>query len=104
MDTGDHVICVDSNFHPSVVPLYTSLPMKWREYVIRDVRLGISPDCKNGSVSVLLVGVNNPPAKSKAALERGFDERRFRKSDEVKKVDKRAVIAHTFKTKPYHTV
>jgi len=81
MDTGDHVICVDSNFHPSIVPLYTSLPMKGREYVIRDVRLGITPDCRNGAVSVLLVGVNNPLAKSRSELERGFDERRFRKTD-----------------------
>jgi len=94
MDTGDHVICVDSNFHPSVVPLYTSLPMKGREYVIRDVRLGISPDCRNGAVSVLLVGVNNPPANSKAALERGFDERRFRKSDEVRTPKTEQVLDH----------
>ena len=81
MDAGDHVICVDSNFHPSIVPLYTSLPMKGREYVIRDVRLGITPDCRNGAVSVLLVGVNNPLAKSRSELERGFDERRFRKTE-----------------------
>ena len=78
MDAGDHVICVDSNFHPSITPLYTSLPMKGCEYVIRDVRLGITPDCRNGAVSVLLVGVNNPLAKSRSELERGFDERRFK--------------------------
>lgn len=78
MNAGDKVICVDDQFAPGIAALYTALPAKGRVYVIRDVRIGIRVHPKTeGDVSVLLVGLVNPKADSRAALERGFSESRF---------------------------
>ena len=82
--SGDKVVCIDARFHPSVAALYTALPKQDSVYVVRDVRLGIQPDCKTGDVSITLVGLVNPPAASKAGLERGFSQERFRHLDELK--------------------
>jgi hypothetical protein len=81
LEPGQHVICINDKFHPGIAKLYTQLPRKDREYVIRDVRLGIQPGTRAGAVSVLLVGLINPKADSKAQLERGFDQDRFRPVD-----------------------
>lgn len=79
MNAGDKVVCVDDQFTPGIAALYTSLPAKGRVYVIRDVRIGIRVHPKTeGDVSVLLVGLVNPKADSRAALERGFSEIRFK--------------------------
>ncbi len=82
-DPGDHVVCVDSRFDRASKALYTSLPVKGREYVVRDVRLGVSINGMDGLVSLLLVGLINPHAHSKAALERGFNADRFRKVEDA---------------------
>lgn len=77
MNTGNKVVCVNAVFSKPVTALYKQLPEKGKVYVVRDVRLGISPDCKTGDVSVLLIGLHNPPANSRAKLERGFSQSRF---------------------------
>ena len=76
-EINQKVVCVDGKFHPLVAALYTALPQEGVVYVIRDIRLGIRPDCRTGDVSVLLVGLINPPAASHSKLERGFSETRF---------------------------
>ena len=82
--TGDHVVCINDTFPAVVSKLYKTLPKKDSHYVVRDVRMGIRLDCKTGDASVLLVGIVNPCADSKARHERGFSIDRFRKLDELK--------------------
>lgn len=85
MNAGDKVVCVDDQFAPGIAALYTALPVKGRVYVIRDVRIGIRVHPKTeGDVSVLLVGLVNPKADSRAALERGFSESRFKPLEDMK--------------------
>lgn len=88
MNIGDKVVCIDGLFHPQILKLYTALPTQGVTYVIRDVRLGIQPDCCTGDVSVTLIGVVNPKAESRSALERGFSSSRFRPLQEQKEVQK----------------
>lgn len=83
-DVGDRVVCVDGKFHPAIAALYTALPKEGQTYVVRDARIGARPDGQ-GDVSLLLVGLVNPKANSRAALERGFSESRFRKPGEAKR-------------------
>ena len=80
---GDKVVCVDDKFPPDIGKLYDALPVKDTVYVVRDVRLGINL-IMEGDVSVLLVGLVNPKADSKANLERGFRADRFRPLDELR--------------------
>ena len=74
---GDKVVCVDDKFPPDIGKLYDALPVKDTTYVVRDIRLGINLT-RAGDVSVLLVGLVNPKAESRAGLERGFRADRFR--------------------------
>ena len=80
---GDKVVCVDDKFPPDISKLYDALPVKDTTYVVRDIRLGINLTLE-GDVSVLLVGLVNPKADSKSALERGFRADRFRPLDEMR--------------------
>jgi hypothetical protein len=80
---GDKVVCVDDKFPPDISKLYDALPVKDSVYVVRDIRLGINLTLE-GDVSVLLVGLVNPKADSKAGLERGFRADRFRPLDELR--------------------
>jgi hypothetical protein len=80
---GDKVVCVDDKFPPDISKLYDALPVKDTTYVVRDIRLGINLTME-GDVSVLLVGLINPKADSKAGLERGFRADRFRPLDELR--------------------
>jgi hypothetical protein len=80
---GDKVVCVDDKFPPDISKLYDALPVKDTTYVVRDIRLGINLTME-GDVSVLLVGLVNPKADSKAGLERGFRADRFRPLDELR--------------------
>ncbi len=73
---GDKVVCVDDKFPPDISKLYDALPVKDTTYVVRDIRLGINLTME-GDVSVLLIGLVNPKADSKAGLERGFPRRPF---------------------------
>ena len=85
---GDKVVCVDDKFPPDISELYTALPVKDVTYVVRDIRLGINLTLE-GDVSVLLIGLVNPKADSKANLERGFRADRFRPLEELQN-EKRA--------------
>lgn len=83
-DVGDKVVCVDGEFFDGVKLLYKQLPEEGKTYVVRDLRVGVAlakgyPAVKTGEVSVLLVGVVNPPQKGKSAVEPGFAYWRFRK-------------------------
>jgi hypothetical protein len=80
---GDKVVCVDDKFPPDIGKLYDALPAKDTTYVVRDIRLGINLTLE-GDVSVLLVGLVNPKADSKAGLERGFRADRFRPLQELR--------------------
>ncbi len=82
MKEGDHVVCIDDKFPLGITKLYTALPKDGVSYVIRDVRLGINL-AGEGDISLLLVGLVNPKANSRAALERGFSSIRFRPLDEM---------------------
>ena len=84
---GDKVVCVDDKFPPDISKLYDALPVKDATYVVRDIRLGINLTLE-GDVSVLLVGLVNPKADSKAGLERGFRADRFRPLDELRSEQK----------------
>jgi hypothetical protein len=85
---GDKVVCVDDKFPPDIGKLYYALPVKDTTYVVRDIRLGINLTLE-GDVSVLLIGLVNPKADSKANLERGFRADRFRPLEELQN-EKRA--------------
>ena len=80
---GDKVVCVDDKFPPDISKLYDTLPVKDSTYVVRDIRLGINL-LMEGDVSVLLIGLVNPKADSKAGLERGFRADRFRPLEELR--------------------
>ena len=80
---GDKVVCVDDKFPPDISKLYDALPVKDSTYVVRDIRLGINLTME-GDVSVLLIGLLNPKADSKANLERGFRADRFRPLEELR--------------------
>src|SRR5271169_2554816 len=84
---GDKVVCVDGKFPPDISKLYDALPVKDSTYVVRDIRLGINLTME-GDVSVLLIGLVNPKADSKAGLERGFRADRFRPLDELRNEQK----------------
>jgi hypothetical protein len=81
-NVGDKAVCVDDKFPPDIGKLYDALPVKDVTYVVRDIRLGINLTLE-GDVSVLLIGLVNPKADSKASLERGFRADRFRPLEEL---------------------
>ena len=80
---GDKVVCVNDKFPPDISKLYDALPVKDSTYVVRDIRMGINLTME-GDVSVLLIGLVNPKADSKAGLERGFRADRFRPLQELR--------------------
>ena len=89
-NVGDKVVCVDDKFPPDIGKLYDALPVKDITYVVRDIRLGINLTLE-GDVSVLLVGLVNPKAESKANLERGFRADRFRPLEEIQKENRNQI-------------
>jgi len=88
-NVGDKVVCVDDKFPPDIGKLYDALPVKDVTYVVRDIRLGINLTLE-GDVSVLLIGLVNPKADSKANLERGFRADRFRPLEEMQDASRTA--------------
>src|SRR5476651_2330090 len=80
---GDKVVCVDDKFPTDISKLYDALPVKDSTYVVRDIPLGINLTLE-GDVSVLLIGLVNPKADSRANLERGFRADRFRPLEELR--------------------
>ena len=82
-NVGDKVVCVDDKFPVGIEKFYDQLPVKDQTYVVRDIRLGAGWDMQ-GDISVLLIGLVNPKAESKAGLERGFRADRFRPLEELR--------------------
>lgn len=82
-EVNQKVVCIDDKFPQWILPLYTALPKEGVVYVIRDVRLGVRPDCRTGDISLLLVGLVNPRSDSRSAHERGFSQERFRHLEEM---------------------
>jgi len=89
--TGDHVVCINDDFPNHVKAFYAQLPVRGQSYVVRDIRLGVTFQYE-GDISVLLVGLVNPKADSKANLERGFMASRFRKPEEANEIVKNIEI------------
>jgi hypothetical protein len=85
-DVGQKVVCIDDKFEAWHKKLYKVFPTEGCVYVIRDVRIGVlySEGKRTGAISLLLVGLINPPADSVMALERGFNSDRFRPLSEMK--------------------
>jgi hypothetical protein len=88
MNPNDKVVCIDDKFPAGIRKLYMELPVQNNIYVIRDVRIGVNLDCKTGDISLLLVGINNPKANSKSALEFGFSSSRFKPLQEFQQSDR----------------
>lgn len=89
MQVGDKVECIDGNFPGPLRKLYHHLPVKGKEYVIREVYVarGIAfpskPGSADGEIGVLLEGVINPPdPKNIHHRELGFKAERFRVLEE----------------------
>ena len=85
---GDKVVCVDGKFYEGAKRIYKELPVELRTYVVRDLRVGVAlapllnQRVRTGEVSVLLVGVTNPPQGGRSKVEPGFAHWRFVKLEE----------------------
>lgn len=81
MRRGSKVICVDDRFPKEVINLYSFLPVKDAQYVVRDVGVGIG---WNGApeIVVYLQGMLNPNSSTPPHPERGFNQERFREIEE----------------------
>jgi hypothetical protein len=75
---GSKVVCVDDRFPPEILVYYNALPIKDREYRVRDVGVGISHNGEPGEIVVYLDGIENPKSAKPPHPERGFAEWRFR--------------------------
>jgi len=85
---GQKVVCIDDKFIDEIKKLYLMLPVEGVTYVIRDLAIGQHQPGGQGDICVLLIGLVNPKANSKAALERGFSETRFRPLEELRAMNK----------------
>lgn len=87
---GDKVVCVDDKFPALVNTLYKELPKEGQTYVVRDMQLGVTCDGRRqGEVSVLLIGVNNPHGPPPGDKERGFAGWRFVPLAEFRRVEEK---------------
>lgn len=74
---GQRVVCINDTFPPNISALYRELPVKDREYIIRDLypanTFGGEPE-----VGVRLAGMYNPPPPHwNCKDELGFSADRF---------------------------
>lgn len=85
-EIGQKVVCVDDKFEGWLRKLYDQLPVAAKTYVVRDVRIGVaySEGKRTGAISILVVGLVNPKADSRAGIERGFNSDRFRSLEEMR--------------------
>ena len=72
--TGQQIVCVDDNFHPSVVQYFPRLPEKDKVYTVRGMAPGWTPQLQEELVVYLeeIIGSVND-----GGLERGFNANRF---------------------------
>lgn len=89
------VVCIDDNFAPAVLSLYTALPEEGKVYVVRGIASGISFGTRQEEIAVYLIGIQNPCSNQPPYRERGFKMERFRPLDELPKetVTKEVVYA-----------
>lgn len=89
MTTGDKVVCVDDYFAPEIAALLQQFPKDGQTYVIREVFEGESIDDGRPAkrvLTLLLTGIYNPRQTIPPFHERGFNAKRFRPLEELKKV------------------
>jgi hypothetical protein len=73
---GQRVVCIDDRFKPSVAKLFAALPVKDREYTVREVYLGQEmPGSDGATCGILLMELLNPVDARKREL--GFNSERF---------------------------
>ena len=77
MRSGSKVVCLDDRFPIDILVYYTSLPIKDRVYIVRDMGIGIGLDNQPGEVVVYLQGLDNPCSSVPPHAERGFAQYRF---------------------------
>jgi hypothetical protein len=96
--SGEKVVLVNDGW-PPFIAMYDFVPIKHRVYTVRDVRLGRTKE-KNSEnpeddceVAITLEeGKNGPdPLCSGGLIELGFRADRFRKVDEIKEKQKKAI-------------
>jgi hypothetical protein len=89
MIVGQKVVCVNDRFDPDIAKFYIALPKKDVVYVIREVKIGVSPAGSPGEVCIYLIALNNPRSNEPPFPERGFNAERFRPLDEVQEEARR---------------
>ena len=73
---GQRVVCVDDRFKPAVAKMFADLPIKNREYTVREVYLGQeAPGSEGATCGILLAEILNPVDQRKREL--GFNSERF---------------------------
>jgi hypothetical protein len=79
-EPGQKVICVDDRFPPGIHDFFSALPVKGREYTVRDLVPG-QDWALNGQPAVYLVELRNLP--NQHGIEPGFACRRFTEATEI---------------------
>jgi hypothetical protein len=100
---GQKVVCVDDFFAPEMARLMVCLPVEGVVYVIRAIFEGNSLDDgrPEKTLALLLVGLVNPGPPLPGAKERGFNAKRFRPLDEVKKPEKALILQGHYHSDPF---
>ena len=88
---GSKVVCVDDRFPPEILIYYNGLPIKDRQYTVRDVGVGISHKGEPGEIVVYLEGMENPQSTTPPHPERGFAEWRFREIEPPAEAEEQAL-------------
>ena len=84
-DVGEKVVCVDGKFPDRIKKLYTDLPKENQVYVVRDIVAGQNYNL-SATIAVLLIGMTGQI--NQHGVENGFSSHRFRRLDEIKKINK----------------
>ena len=79
-EPGSRVVCVDDRFPPGIRDIFNALPVKGREYVVRDLVPGVGWKLNEEPAVYLVELVNLPNEKG---TEPGFACRRFREVETV---------------------
>jgi len=88
---GSKVVCVDDRFPPEILIYYNGLPIKDRQYTVRDVGVGISHKGEPGEIVVYLAEIENPRSAKPPHPERGFAEWRFREIEPPAEAEEQAL-------------
>ncbi len=77
---GQRVVCVDDSFPEGIRDIFNALPVKGREYVVRDMVPGINWKLGEEPAIYLVELVNLP---NEHGIEPGFASRRFAEMEEI---------------------